>query len=205
MANKLIEYKEKNFNDSVIVLNKVVKEINKIIPILMENGHTDISVNFFRGFCTDFYETLNEYFKIHLTEVCDFFGKPIFEYNQFYDETIRNMTYKRVYYLKEARTMIKTTTKNYEYIFDEKYIDIIENKLVIKPNAEKLLKDYFSIYTDSDKQDKAVAPLQTIAKELEKLKKQGINLQLVLNDFLFYLSDNEVKINSKYFKSYIAR
>ena len=115
------------------------------------------------------------------------------------------MANKKSQYLFQAKNLMNFILGGYPFIIDDEYIEIIENKAYKKPDAEKKLKEKFTFYAENSKQEKAVAPLQTIAKELEKLNELGINLQLVLNDFLFYLADNEVKINSKFFKSYIAK
>jgi hypothetical protein len=81
MAVQIIEFKEQAYNEAVKILNKAVESINRVIPFLIENKHPDISVPFFYQFTKNFRDVLNEYFRKHLIDVCDFFGLRIEEYN----------------------------------------------------------------------------------------------------------------------------
>ena len=78
---QIIEFKENSYKESTNKLNELVSAINSVIPFLIENDHKDISIEFFKGFINDFRKTLNEYHKKHIYDVCDYFGKPMKDYN----------------------------------------------------------------------------------------------------------------------------
>lgn len=204
MSVQIIEFREKEYYEAVKTLNNAVIAINNVIPFMIEHKHPDISVSFFYHFTKDLTTTINDYFKFHLVEVCDFFGKPVESYNWITDDLIKGMTNKRVRYLYEAREKMNFSTRDFQNVINEKYIEIIDNVAYKKPDAEKLLKDQFTFYTENSLQEKAVKSIQVIAKELEKLNKMGISNNLLLSNYLFYLSGEEIKISSTYFKQYLG-
>jgi hypothetical protein len=115
------------------------------------------------------------------------------------------MSNKRIRYLFQAKELMKLSIRYYEFVINEKYIEIIDNVAYKKADAENLLKVEYTYYTKNSKQNEILLSVHNIAKELEKLQKMGINKDRIMDNKLYYLSENKVKINSKYFYNWIVK
>ncbi|MBP1631386.1 MAG: hypothetical protein H6Q15_2279 [Bacteroidetes bacterium] len=126
------------------------------------------------------------------------FGINISYYDFTKDEVIRRMANCSVQYLWEASKIMSFNYLNY-YLLNENYIKIVNNEAVKADAADENLKDYFTIYTQSEKQNKANEILINMCNEFCELEKLGVSPNKFFNAYGLYKVNDKWKINGNNF------
>jgi len=200
MKKQIIEFKEKEYKQSIENLDKAIREINEAITVLIANGKTTIDMDFIIDLSTDTRAFINTVFYGKLTEILKIYGVDIQKYDLSRDETTRNLASSAIQYLWEAakKMHISYLTK---YLLNEKFIIIKDNVAEKAPNAEDNLKENFTIYTLNDRQYKTTDIVNNIIKELRELEKINVDPNTFFTVHGLYKVDNEWKIQAKAFQN----
>jgi len=200
MKKQIIEFKEKEYKQSIENLDKAIREINEAITVLIANGKTTIDMDFIIDLSTDTRAFINTVFYGKLTEILKIYGVDIQKYDLSRDETTRNLASSAIQYLWEAakKMHISYLTK---YLLNEKFIIIKDNVAEKAPNAEDNLKENFTIYTLNDRQYKTTDIVNNIIKELRELEKINVDPNTFFTVHGLYKVDNEWKIQAKSFQN----
>jgi len=200
MKKQIIEFKETDYKQSIVQLDKAIREINEAITVLIANGKTTIDMDFIIDLSTDTRAFINTVFYGKLTEILKIYGVDIQKYDLSRDETTRNLASSAIQYLWEAakKMHISYLTK---YLLNEKFIIIKDNVAEKAPNAEDNLKENFTIYTLNDRQYKTTDIVNNIIKELRELEKINVDPNTFFTVHGLYKVDNEWKIQAKSFQN----
>ena len=200
MKKQIIEFKEKEYKQSIENLDKAIREINEAITVLIANGKTTIDMDFIIDLSTDTRAFINTVFYGKLTEILKIYGVDIQKYDLSRDETTRNLASSAIQYLWEASKKMKINHIN-KYLLNEKFIIIKDNVAEKAPNAEDNLKENFTIYTLNDRQYKTTDIVNNIIKELRELEKINVDPNTFFTVHGLYKVDNEWKIQAKSFQN----
>jgi len=200
MKKQIIEFKEKEYKQSIENLDKAIREINEAITVLIANGKTTIDMDFIIDLSTDTRAFINTVFYGKLTEILKIYGVDIHKYDLSRDETTRNLASSAIQYLWEASKKMKINHIN-KYLLNEKFIIIKDNVAEKAPNAEDNLKENFTIYTLNDRQYKTTDIVNNIIKELRELEKINVDPNTFFTVHGLYKVDNEWKIQAKSFQN----
>ena len=200
MKKQIIEFKEKEYKQSIEQLDKAINEINEAITVLIANGKTTIDMDFIIDLSTDTRAFINTVFYGKLTEILKIYGVDIHKYDLSRDETTRNLASSAIQYLWEAAKKIRMSYLT-NYLLNDKFIIIKDNVAVKAPNAEDNLKEYFTIYTLNDAQYKTMEIVSNICNEFKELEEMGVSPYTFFNIHGLYKVGEEWKIQSNYFQS----
>ena len=200
MKKQIIEFKETDYKQSIVQLDKAIREINEAITVLIANGKTTIDMDFIIDLSTDTRAFINTVFYGKLTEILKIYGVDIHKYDLSRDETTRNLASSAIQYLWEASKKMKINHIN-KYLLNEKFIIIKDNVAEKAPNAEDNLKENFTIYTLNDRQYKTTDIVNNIIKELRELEKINVDPNTFFTVHGLYKVDNEWKIQAKSFQN----
>ena len=200
MKKQIIEFKETDYKQSIVQLDKAIREINEAITVLIANGKTTIDMDFIIDLSTDTRAFINTVFYGKLTEILKIYGVDIQKYDLSRDETTRNLASSAIQYLWEASKKMKINHIN-KYLLNEKFIIIKDNVAEKAPNAEDNLKENFTIYTLNDRQYKTTDIVNNIIKELRELEKINVDPNTFFTVHGLYKVDNEWKIQAKSFQN----
>ena len=200
MKKQIIEFKENEYEQSIVQLDKAINEINEAITVLIANGKTTIDMDFIWDLSTDTKAYINTVFYGKLCEILKIYGVDILKYDISKDETTRNLASSAIQYLWEAAKKIRMSYLT-NYLLNDKFIIIKDNVAVKAPNAEDNLKEYFTIYTLNDAQYKTMEIVSNICNEFKELEKIGVSPYTFFNIHGLYKVGEEWKIQSNYFQS----
>ena len=200
MKKQIIEFKETDYKQSIVQLDKAIREINEAITVLIANGKTTIDMDFIIDLSTDTRAFINTVFYGKLTEILKIYGVDIHKYDLSRDETTRNLASSAIQYLWEAAKKIRMSYLT-NYLLNDKFIIIKDNVAVKAPNAEDNLKEYFTIYTLNDAQYKTMEIVSNICNEFKELEKIGVSPYTFFNIHGLYKVDNEWKIQASSFQN----
>jgi hypothetical protein len=200
MKKQIIDFKENEYKQSIVQLDKAIREINEAITILIANGKTTIDMDFIWNLATDTRTFINSVYYGKLCEILNIYGVDIQKYDLSRDETTRNLASSAIQYLWEAAKKIKMCHLT-NYLLNEKFIIIKDNVAEKAPNAEDNLKEQFTIYTLNDRQYKTTDILNNIIKELRELEKINVDPNAFFIVHGLYKVDNEWKIQAKSFQN----
>jgi len=200
MKKQIIEFKKNECEQSIILLDKAINEINEAITILIANGKTIIDMDLIYSLAADTKEYINSVFYGKVTEILKIYGIDIQKYDLSKDETTRNLASSAIQYLWEASKKMKFSYLT-NYLLNDKFIIIKDNVAVKAPNAEDNLKEYFTIYTLNDTQYKTMEIVSNICNEFKELEKIGVSPYTFFNIHGLYKVGEEWKIQSNYFQS----
>lgn len=200
MKKQIIEFKETDYKQSIVQLDKAIREINEAITVLIANGKTTIDMDFIIDLSTDTRAFINTVFYGKLTEILKIYGVDIHKYDLSRDETTRNLASSAIQYLWEASKKMKINHIN-KYLLNEKFIIIKDNVAEKAPNAEDNLKENFTIYTLNDRQYKTTDIVNNIIKELRELEKINVDPNTFFTVHGLYKVDNDWKIQAKAFQN----
>lgn len=151
---------------------------------------TEINIELISNLAINRKEYINKIYNEKLNNICNMFGVNISYYDFTKDEVIKRMANCSVQYLWEAAKIMGFTYLNF-YLLSDKYIKIVDNEAVKADNAEEILRDHFTVYTQTDKQNKANEILVNICNEFYELEKLGVSPNKFFNAYGLY------KVNDK--------
>lgn len=194
MKKQIIEFKEKEYNESIKDLNYILDIINDTIPILVSNG-IEPTFEIIKELFTNKKEFINNKFKEELNKIANNIGLSI-EYiidNRFSStEWVIIGASNKIQYIRD----IKNICYLYHWCFDNKYFDIVDGKAVLRNDYLDKIREIHTIYTETSEQNEALPIIQEIAKQYNKLGyRKGINIPYYL-----YYDNGEYKINGNSFK-----
>ena len=194
MKKQIIEFKEKEYNESIKDLNYILDIINDTIPILVSNG-IEPTFEIIKELFTNKKEFINNKFKEELNKIANNIGLSI-EYiidNRFSStEWVIIGASNKIQYIRD----IKNICYLYHWCFDNKYFDIVDGKAVFRNDYLDKIREIHIIYTETSEQNEALPIIQEIAKQYNKLGyRKGINIPYYL-----YYDNGEYKINGNSFK-----
>ena len=194
MKKQIIEFKEKEYNESIKDLNYILDIINDTIPILVSNG-IEPTFEIIKELFTNKKEFINNKFKEELNKIANNIGLSI-EYiidNRFSStEWVIIGASNKIQYIRD----IKNICYLYHWYFDNKYFDIVDGKAVLRNDYLDKIREIHTIYTETSEQNEALPIIQEIAKQYNKLGyRKGINIPYYL-----YYDNGEYKINGNSFK-----
>lgn len=194
MKKQIIEFNEREYNEKIKEINKVIEVVNKNIPILVTNGITP-TIETLKEVTTNHNEFRKNKYIEELTKLSDSLGLPleyIIDNSLSSTEWIYMQAKGKISYLHN----IETLTYLYNWCFDNKYFDIVEGKAVLKSDYLDKVREVCTIYTDTTNQNETLLVVQEIAKQFSKLANiNGIDISYYL-----YLYNGEYKINGSLFK-----
>lgn len=194
MKKQIIEFKEKEYNESIKDLYYILDIINDTIPILVSNG-IEPTFEIIKELFTNKKEFINNKFKEELNKIANNIGLSI-EYiidNRFSStEWVIIGASNKIQYIRD----IKNICYLYHWCFDNKYFDIVDGKAVLRNDYLDKIREIHTIYTETSEQNEALPIIQEIAKQYNKLGyRKGINIPYYL-----YYDNGEYKINGNSFK-----
>lgn len=130
MKKQIIEFKEKEYNESIKDLYYILDIINDTIPILVSNG-IEPTFEIIKELFTNKKEFVNNKFKEELNKIANNIGLSI-EYiidNRFSStEWVIIGASNKIQYIRD----IKNICYLYHWCFDNKYFDIVDGKAVLR-------------------------------------------------------------------------
>lgn len=194
MKKQIIEFKEKEYNESIKDLNYILDIINDTIPILVSNG-IEPTFEIIKELFTNKKEFVNNKFKEELNKIANNMGISI-EYvidNRFSStEWVIIGASNKIQYIRD----IKNICYLYHWCFDNRYFDIVDGKAVLKNDYLDKIREIHTIYTETSEQNEVLPIIQEIVKQYNKLGyRKGINIPYYL-----YYDNREYKINGNSFK-----
>ena len=194
MKKQIIEFKEKEYNESIKDLNYILDIINDTIPILVSNG-IEPTFEIIKELFTNKKEFVDNKFKEELNKISNNIGLSI-EYiidNRFSStEWVIIGASNKIQYIRD----IKNICYLYHWCFDNKYFDIVDGKAVLRNDYLDKIREIHTIYTETSEQNEVLPIIQEIAKQYNKLGyRKGINIPYYL-----YYDNGEYKINGNSFK-----
>lgn len=194
MKKQIIEFNEREYNEKIKEINKVIEVVNKNIPILVTNGITP-TIETLKKVTTNHKEFRKNKYIEELTKLSDSLGLPleyIIDNSLSSTEWIYMQAKGKISYLHN----IETLTYLYNWCFDNKYFDIVEGKAVLKSDYLDKVREVCTIYTDTTNQNETLLVVQEIAKQFSKLA----NINRIDIPYYLYLYNGEYKINGSLFK-----
>ena len=194
MKKQIIEFKEKEYNESIKDLYYILDIINDTIPILVSNG-IEPTFEIIKELFTNKKEFVDNKFKEELNKISNNIGLSI-EYiidNRFSStEWVIIGASNKIQYIRD----IKNICYLYHWCFDNKYFDIVDGKAVLRNDYLDKIREIHTIYTETSEQNEVLPIIQEIAKQYNKLGyRKGINIPYYL-----YYDNGEYKINGNSFK-----
>ena len=199
MKKQIIEFKEKEYNESIKDLNYILDIINDTIPILVSNG-IEPTFEIIKELFTNKKEFINNKFKEELNKIANNIGLSI-EYiiaNSLPQKYSVHGRVNRLYQSNKIQYIrdIKNICYLYHWCFDNKYFDIVDGKAVLRNDYLDKIREIHTIYTETSEQNEVLPIIQEIAKQYNKLGyRKGINIPYYL-----YYDNGEYKINGNSFK-----
>ena len=179
MKKQIIEFNEREYNEKIKEINKVIEVVNKNIPILVTNGITP-TIETLKEVTTNHNEFRKNKYIEELTKLSDSLGLPleyIIDNSLSSTEWIYMQAKGKISYLHN----IETLTYLYNWCFDNKYFDIVEGKAVLKSDYLDKVREVCTIYTDTTNQNETLLVVQEIAKQFSKLANiNGIDIPYYL-------------------------
>lgn len=190
MKKQLINFDEYKYNMSVTKLKQLVEAINNQTEFL-NSKNIVITKEYIKEIAINRKKFKNKMFLIALEEVCNNFGVDfdevkLWEYQYTHTDMFNNIANKKAKpFYQFADEIFKVGLTSYSHITD--YIEIENN--VASPTISALddIREYFTYYTDNEKQNKVLDKVQQIATLLDELTKMNVDryqtFHLIRNDF----------------------
>lgn len=194
MTKQIIEFNEREYNDKLIDINKVIEIVNKNIPILVSNG-IDLTFEVIKEVTTNHNEFRKNKYIEELTKLSDSLGLPleyIIDNSLSSTEWICTIAKGKISYLNNIETLCYL----YEWCFDNKYFDIVDGKAVLKNDYLDKIKEICTIYTETNKQNEVLVIMQEIADKYNKLKCDN----KLVKPYILNNNNGKYYINGKLFK-----
>ena len=196
MKKQVIEFKQKEYNEKVNDLNKVINTVNEAISILVSNG-IEPTFEIIRDYFTNTKKFIQDRFKDEINKICNIAGLSIdyVEQNKYSSaEWIIIGANNKIRFLYEIESLCYL----YKWCFNKKYF-IIDNGIAkLTDNCLDILKEECSIYTETSLQNEALQYVIELSNIYNTLNSK-LNNKKLISSFLNYV-DGEYKIDGDEFK-----
>lgn len=196
MKKQLIEFKQKEYNEKVNDLNKVIDTVNESIPILVSNG-IEPTFEVIKELFTNKKKFIQDRFIEETNKISDIVGitiEYVIQNGIGSTEWIITGARNKVKYLYE----IKSLSNFYNWCFSQKYFIIEDGIAKLTSNYLDIIKEDCSIYTDTTNQNDSLQSVKEIVKQYNSLG-ENLNNKHFKPVFIYY-EDGEYKINGEKFK-----
>jgi len=190
MKKQIIEFKEIKYNEAIVMINKLINRINEAIEILIANGETIINMStiYELGINSKLY--IDAKYKNKINEILKMFGiKKEDNYDIQKDEATRDKANSATKHLWNVSKILCFNYLN-SFLVDERYIIIKDNVAIKAENSDNNLKERFTIYTNTEEQNKANVILLNICKEFKELDSINISPAKFFNIYGLYKIGN---------------
>lgn len=200
MKKKAIYFNESQCNEATKDLDKLIQVINSYTEILNSKGY-NLTIDTLQEIGSNPKEFKNNAFKKELKEICDHIGL-IYEEQITFTTKMNNPIFQNgahrkahfIYKLADSFSFIR-----YYLPVLIKCVNIVDNVASKTSNAESTIKEFFTEYTETEKQNKVLDQLQKLQEIYKELEKHSIYKYNV--DYIFAYNANQ--INPHHFKATI--
>lgn len=187
MKKQVIHFDNTGYTEATKALDEAIETINKHSQELTTNGYL-LTIEDIKLIADRDNKFNKKVYSNQLKDICNTFGVDYnkvctFEYsitNSMFSE-MANGKCKYLYSLNDD--LYKSFTLH-TYLADSKYIDIINNVASKTIQADELIKDEYTSYTNNDKQNKVLdltKQLQDLYKQFNKLGINNYNVDHLIN------------------------
>ena len=174
MKKQVIHFDNTGYTEATKALDEAIETINKHSQELTTNGYL-LTIEDIKLIADRDNKFNKKVYSNQLKDICNTFGV---DYNKVctFEYTITNLysLYEDLYKCFTLHT----------YLADSKYIDIINNIASKTIQANELIKDEYTSYTNNDKQNKVLdltKQLQDLYKQFNKLGINNYNVDHLIN------------------------
>ena len=200
MKKQVIHFDNTEYTEATKALDEAIETINKHSQELTTNGYI-LNMEDIKLIANNNREFNKQVYSNQLKEICKLFGLDYskvctFEYT-ITNSMFSDMANNKCSYLYMFSNKLHSCFTLYRYLADSKYIDIINNVASKTIQADELIKEQYTSYTNNDKQNKVLdltKQLQDLYKQFNKL---GIN-----NNTISHLINKDGSINPNTFYRY---
>lgn len=199
MKKQVIHFDNTGYTEATKALDEAIETINKHSQELTTNGYL-LTIEDIKLIADRDNKFNKKVYSSQLKDICNTFGV---DYNKVctFEYTITNSMFSEMAngkckYLYSLNNDLYKCFTLHTYLADSKYIDIINNVASKTIQANELIKDEYTSYTNNDKQNKVLdltKQLQDLYKQFNKL---GINNYNV--DYLINKSSGDIDPNTFY-------
>lgn len=189
MTKKKISFKEDLFKEGIYTLKNLLFVINKYTQTLTDEG-INLSIDDIVEIIQDYRKFELKIFKIEANKVCNTFGLNADEAGTIDFKIKNDMVSKIISHNCEPFDKfcfdIRTCFCNgHTYLADSKYLSISNNIASLNVNVESNLREYWTSYTETDKQNRIldiVYKLQNVYREFEDMNINRNNANMLLDN-----------------------
>lgn len=190
MKKQIIDFNINSFNEDKKYLLQSVESINKIIPELIANGITDISMDTIRNIHTNYDKFIldirDRYIESFKEKLGMDLGSPFIDMADKAVENIRNIKLS----VKRELSMLYG-----QFIMFDGYLTIENNECKLCDTALDKLKEKHTYYTETDKQNNANEIMQSVLEKLNMLEEMGISSAYFVKPHIIYKgADNKLHL-----------
>jgi len=192
MKKQIIDFNVNSFNEDKKYLLQSVESINKIIPELIANGITDISMDTIRNIHTNYDKFIldirDRYIESFKEKLGMDLGSPFID-----------MANKAVENIKNIKLSVKSNLSMFygQFIMFDGYLTIENNECKLCNTALDKLREKHTFYTETDKQNKANEIMQAILLKFDELEAMGISSAHFVKPAIIYKgADNKLHLRS---------
>lgn len=200
MKKQVIRFNKRAYDEAIKSLDNAIKTINKYSQELTTNGYM-LTIQDIKLIANNNKEFNNNAYIRYLKEICNVFG---LDYNKVstFEYSISNRMFSdmaniKSSYLYSFSNKLHTCFMLHKYLADSKYIDIINNVASKTIQAEELIKELYTSYTNNDKQNIVLELTRQLQDLYSRFNKQGIS-----NNSITRLINNDGSINTNAFYEY---
>lgn len=199
MKREIIYFNEVGFKQASKALDEVIETINKHSQELTANGYK-LTIDDIKLIAEQNKKFKTEVYKNELKNICSYFGVDYnkvctFEY-RITNNMFSEMAVGKCKYLYNFSNDLSKSFTLHSYLADSKYIDIIDNVASKSIDADELLKEENSFYTENDRQNEILA----LTKKLQELYKEYQKLNVRSRDIAHIINNTTLDINPQVFK-----
>ena len=192
MKKQTIDFSVNSFNEDKKYLLQTVESINKIIPILIANGITDINLETIRNIHTNYDKFILDIRDRHIENFKEKLGMDI-------GSAFIDMANKAIENIKSIKQSVKGELSMLygQYIMFDGYLTIENNECKLSDTALDKLTEKHTYYTETDKQNKANEIMQSVLEKLNTLEEMGISSAYFVRPSIIYKgADNKLHLLS---------
>lgn len=192
MKKQIIDFNVNSFNEDKKYLLQSVESINKIIPELIANGITDISMDTIRNIHTNYDKFILDIRDRHIDNFKEKFGMDL-------GSPFIDIANKAVENIKNIKLSVKSKLSMFygQFIMFDGYLTIENNECKLCDTALDKLKEKYTYYTETDKQNKANEIMQSVLEKLNELEDMGISSSHFVRPAIIYKgADNKLHLRS---------
>lgn len=187
MTKQVIHFDSNSYNEAIKALDEIVDTINRHSQELTTNGYL-LTIEDIKLIADRDNKFNKKVYSSQLKDICNTFGVDYnkvctFEYS-ITNSIFSEMANGKCRYLYNFYNDLSKCFVLYQYLADSKYIDIIDNVASKTIQADELIKERYTSYTNNDKQNKVLElskQLQDLYKQFNKLGINNYNIDHLIN------------------------